>query len=88
VRERSRGHLTGCGHLPELRRAGWRRPGSTLAPSRRSRGRRGDRALQALTQCILADVGNEAWSRAPADLVDLHDRLDGEWRFWRQPLER
>jgi hypothetical protein len=37
VRERSRGHLTGCGHLPELRRVGWCWPGSTLAPSRRSR---------------------------------------------------
>jgi hypothetical protein len=48
----------------------------------------GDRALQVLTQCILADVGNEAWSRAPADLVDLHERLDGEWRFSRQALER
>jgi hypothetical protein len=62
-----------------------------VRPWRRRAGRgerRGDRALQALTQCILADVGNEAWSRAPADLVDLHERLDGEWRFWRQALER
>jgi hypothetical protein len=88
VRERSRGHLTGCGHLPELRRVGWCWPGSTLAPSRGRGERRGDRALQVLTQCILADVGNEAWSRAPADLVDLHERLDGEWRFSRQALER
>jgi hypothetical protein len=37
--------------------------------------------LQELTQRILADV--EAWSQAPADLVDLHQRLDGEWRSWR-----
>jgi hypothetical protein len=44
--------------------------------------------LQALTQRILADVGNEALSRAPADLVDLHERLDGEWRSWRQALGR
>ena len=44
--------------------------------------------LQALTQRILADVGNDAWSRAPADLVDLHERLDAEWRSWRQALER
>jgi hypothetical protein len=44
--------------------------------------------LQALTQRILADVGSEAWSPAPADLVDLHERLDGEWRSWRQALER
>lgn len=42
--------------------------------------------LQALTQHILADVGNDARSWAPADLVDLHERLDGEWRSWRQAL--
>jgi hypothetical protein len=42
--------------------------------------------LQALTQRILADVGNDEWSPAPADLVDLHDRLDGEWRSWRHTL--
>jgi hypothetical protein len=40
--------------------------------------------LQALTQRILADVGNDASSRAPADLVDLHERLDREWRSWRR----
>jgi hypothetical protein len=43
--------------------------------------------LQALTQRILADVDNEAWSRAPADLVDLHERLDTEWRSWRRTRE-
>lgn len=43
--------------------------------------------LQALPQRILADVGNDARSRTPADLVDLHDRLYREWRSWRQPLE-
>jgi len=37
--------------------------------------------LQELTQRILADA--DAWSQAPADLVDLHERLDGEWRSWR-----
>jgi hypothetical protein len=42
--------------------------------------------LQALTQRILADAGNDACSRTPADLVDLHERLDGEWRSWRQAL--
>jgi hypothetical protein len=41
--------------------------------------------LQELTQRILADV--EAWSQAPADLVDLHERLDGEWRSWRDVRE-
>jgi len=41
--------------------------------------------LQQLTQRILADV--EAWSQAPADLVDLHERLDSEWRSWRDVRE-
>jgi len=44
--------------------------------------------LQVLTQRILADVGSDAWSPAPADLVDLHERLDSEWRSWRQALGR
>ena len=34
--------------------------------------------LQAPTQRILADVGDEAWSSAPDDLADLHERLDAE----------
>ena len=42
--------------------------------------------LEALTQRILADVGNDTRSRAPADLVDLHERLDGEWHSWREAL--
>ncbi len=42
--------------------------------------------LQALTQRILADVGNDASSRAPADLADLHERLKGESRSWRKAL--
>jgi hypothetical protein len=37
--------------------------------------------LQELTQRILADV--DAWIAAPADLVDLRERLDSEWRSWR-----
>ena len=37
--------------------------------------------LKALAQRILTDV--DAWSQAPADLVDLHKRLDSEWRSWR-----
>ena len=41
--------------------------------------------LQELTQRILADV--EAWSQAPADLVDLHERLESEWRSWRDVRE-
>lgn len=42
--------------------------------------------LHALTQRILADVDDDAWSPAAADLVDLHERLDAEWRAWRQRL--
>jgi hypothetical protein len=41
--------------------------------------------LQELTQRILADV--DAWSQAPADLVDLHERLDSAWRSWRDVRE-
>jgi hypothetical protein len=37
--------------------------------------------LKELTRRILTDVN--AWSQAPADLVDLHDRLNSEWRSWR-----
>jgi len=41
--------------------------------------------LKELTRRILTDV--DAWSQAPADLVDLHDRLDSEWRSWRDVRE-
>jgi hypothetical protein len=41
--------------------------------------------VQALTQRILVDVGNDAHS--PADLLDLHERLDREWCSWRRGLE-
>jgi hypothetical protein len=44
--------------------------------------------LQALTQRILADIADDAWSPAPADLADLHERLDSAWRAWRQTLGR
>jgi hypothetical protein len=44
--------------------------------------------LQALTQRILADIADDAWSPAPADLADLHERLDSAWRGWRQTLGR
>jgi hypothetical protein len=42
--------------------------------------------LEALTQRILADVADDAWSPAAADLVDLHERLEAGWRSWRQAL--
>jgi hypothetical protein len=44
--------------------------------------------LQALMQRIAADVGDETWSPGPADIAELHERLDGEWRSWRQALGR
>lgn len=44
--------------------------------------------LDALTQRIVADVDDDAWSPAPADLADLHARLDSEWKAWRRTLGR
>jgi hypothetical protein len=44
--------------------------------------------LHALTQRILADVDDDAWSPAAGDLVDLHEHLEGAWRTWRQALGR
>ena len=44
--------------------------------------------LQALTQRILGDIADDVWSPDPADLADLHERLDSEWRAWRQTLGR
>jgi hypothetical protein len=44
--------------------------------------------LQGLTQRILADVDDDAWTPGPADLADLHERLDSEWHAWRQTLGR
>jgi hypothetical protein len=40
--------------------------------------------LHALTQTILNDaLDHEAWSPTPDDLDDLHERLETEWRSWR-----
>jgi hypothetical protein len=44
--------------------------------------------LHGLTQRVLAEVDDEAWSPAPADLDDLYDRLEAAWRSWRQSLGR
>jgi hypothetical protein len=47
--------------------------------------------LRDLTQRVLADVDGEAAASpapAPADLDDLHDRLETAWRSWRQGLAR
>ncbi len=42
--------------------------------------------LHDLTAAILADVDDESWSPAAADLDELHDRLETAWRDWRQGL--
>jgi hypothetical protein len=39
-----------------------------------------------LTQRVLADVDDEALAPAAAELNDLHDRLESEWRAWRAAL--
>jgi hypothetical protein len=44
--------------------------------------------LHDLVQRMLADVDDDAWSPAPADLDDLYDRLETVWRSWRQGLGR
>ena len=47
--------------------------------------------LRAFTQRVLADVDAEAEEqslRAPAELDDLHDRLEAAWRPWREGLQR
>ena len=44
--------------------------------------------LRALVTDILTDVDDDAWSPASADLDDLVERLDTEWRSWRRALGR
>jgi hypothetical protein len=44
--------------------------------------------LRALVERVLADVAAEDWAPAPADLDDLRERLDHEWRVWRRELGR
>jgi hypothetical protein len=44
--------------------------------------------LQDLTQRVLADVDDEAWSPGPAQLDDLYNRLESTWREWRHGLGR
>jgi hypothetical protein len=42
--------------------------------------------LHQLSNAILADVDDEEWSPAAADLDDLHDRLETAWQAWRAGL--
>jgi hypothetical protein len=44
--------------------------------------------LQELTQRIIDDLSAEAWLPAPADLADLHERLESDWLSWREALGR
>src|SRR3954468_11654230 len=50
------------------------------------------RCLRELTQRVLAAVdpvdGDTRSPLAPADLADLHDRIETVWRSWRQELGR
>ncbi len=42
--------------------------------------------LHELLDTILADIDDERWSPAAADLDELYDRLETAWRTWRQGL--
>jgi hypothetical protein len=44
--------------------------------------------LEGLAQRVLADVDDDTWSPAPADLDELYDRLETAWRSWRHGLGR
>src|SRR3954462_6900117 len=44
--------------------------------------------LQGLTQRVLADVDDEAWSPEPAELDELYERLESTWREARHGLGR
>ena len=44
--------------------------------------------LRDLTRRVLADVDDEARLPEPADLDDLHDRLESTWHEWRHGLGR
>ena len=44
--------------------------------------------LQALLDEIAADVDDDGWSPAAADLDDLYDQIAGVWRAWRDALGR
>jgi hypothetical protein len=44
--------------------------------------------VDALLRGISADVTDGAWSPAPADLDELRDRVETEWRSWREGLGR
>ena len=47
-----------------------------------------EQQLRALLDGILADVDDDAWSPAAADLDELRERLESAWRSWRGALGR
>jgi hypothetical protein len=44
--------------------------------------------LHALAGDMLADIDDDAWSPAAADLGELHDQVESVWHAWRQALGR
>jgi hypothetical protein len=44
--------------------------------------------LHALLDDMLADINDDAWSPAAADLDDPRERLESAWRSWRGALGR
>jgi hypothetical protein len=44
--------------------------------------------VEQLLRRISGDVHDDSWSPAPADLDDLHDRLEIQWQSWRSELGR
>ena len=44
--------------------------------------------LHTLLDDMLADVDDDAWSPAAADLDDLSDQVESVWRSWRRSLGR
>ena len=52
--------------------------------ARTAAGLRATARLHALTRTIFDDALHEdAWSSSPDQLDELHDRLEAEWRSWR-----
>ena len=74
-----------CATAPTSRAAGASFATKSWAGGRSGSGARATASVTELTQRILADV--ETWSQAPADLVDLHQRVDSAWRSWRDARE-
>jgi hypothetical protein len=44
--------------------------------------------IDQLLRRISADLIHAAWSPAPAELDDLHDRLEQQWDGWRRAQGR